>query len=87
MQVRFWWLAFLTTWLVLQEPDRGVTEIDRFGETERSTENRIEGAEVADEPQRLTRVGEVERWKKVVEREEKLELEEAKAVEEHEGDE
>lgn len=73
-QVRFCWLGFLTTLLPFAEPDRGVTEIDRFRELERSTESRTDGAEAAEEPQRLTRVGEVERGQKVVEREEKLEL-------------
>lgn len=61
-------------------PARGVTDMDRFGEIERSRENRTDEE---DEPQRLTRVGEVGRWNNVVvEREEKLELEDAKAEEE-----
>ncbi|KAJ1436989.1 hypothetical protein SESBI_03825 [Sesbania bispinosa] len=78
VQVRFcWWLCRLTAFPVpMPVPE---TEMERLGETERSRENRTEGAE---EPQRLTRVGEVERWKKVVERAEKLEVEDAKPEEE-----
>ncbi|TKY73039.1 hypothetical protein E2542_SST01786 [Spatholobus suberectus] len=71
MQVRFWWwLCRLTAW------PAPATEMERFGEIE---PNRTEGTG-AEEPQRLTRVGEVERWKKVVERVEKVEVEDAKAV-------
>lgn len=56
--------------------------MDRLGEMDRPRANRTEGITEPDEPQRLTRVGELERLKKVVEREEKLEVEEAKAEEE-----
>ena len=49
--------------------------MERFGEIE---PKRAE----AEEPQKLTRVGDLERWKKVVERVERVEVGEAKAVEE-----
>lgn len=55
--------------------------MDRLGEIERSKENRTDGTG-GDFPFMLTRVGEVERVKKVVDLEEKLELEEAKFEEE-----
>jgi len=72
MQVRFWcWLCRLTASPELVP----ATEMERFGEIE---SNRTE----EEEPQRLIRAGDEERWKKVVERVEKVEVEEAKAVEE-----
>lgn len=77
MHVRFGWCGLIL-------PCLDAAAIERFGETERSREKRTEGA--AEEPQRLTRVGEEERWKKVVELE-KLEVEEAKAEDEEEEDE
>lgn len=49
--------------------------MERFGEFELKREE-------AEEPQKLTRVGDLERWKKVVERVERVEVEEARAVEE-----
>ncbi|RDX59861.1 hypothetical protein CR513_61814, partial [Mucuna pruriens] len=72
MHVRFCWRGLLC---------RGATAMERFGDTERSRENRTE-----EEPERLTRVGEEGRLKKVVEREEKLEVEDAKAEEEEDGE-
>lgn len=78
MQVLLGWLL-----LCFFTPVRGTAEIDRFGEIERSSENLTDEAD-GDEPYRLTRVGEVEALKKEVEREVKLEVEEAKAVEEEE---
>lgn len=82
-QVRFccicWPLCFFTPFE--PPPVRGATERDRFGEMDRSKENRTDEAEEG--PHRLTRVGEVEPRKKVEEREEKLKLvEDAKAEEE-----
>lgn len=72
MQVRFWWwLCLLTAW------PAPATEMERFGEI---APNRTEGT--VEEPERLTRVGDAERLKKVVERAEKVEVDEAKAVEE-----
>ncbi|KAH1209961.1 hypothetical protein GmHk_15G044356 [Glycine max] len=69
MQVRFWW------WLCLPAP---ATEMEEFGVIE---PNRTEGTEPEEEPYRLSRVGELERfWKKAVERAEKVEVEDAKAV-------
>lgn len=81
MHVRFGWCGLILP--CLDAAVRGATAMERFGETERSRENRTEGAE---EPQRLTRVGEEERLKKVVERE-KLEVEEAKPEDEEEEEE
>jgi len=72
MQARFWWWLCRLTASPALVP---ATEMERFGEIE---PNRTE----AEEPQRLTGAGDVERWKKVVERVEKVEVEEAKAVEE-----
>lgn len=54
--------------------------MDRFGEIERSRENRTDEADAGVE-YRLTRVGEVEPLKKVFGRDEKLEVEEAKTEE------
>lgn len=61
-------------------PPRGETEMDLLGEIERwwSMENRTEGDDVGEAPYMLTRGGEAERWwllKKVVDLEEKLEVE------------
>ncbi|EXB98715.1 hypothetical protein L484_001135 [Morus notabilis] len=54
----------------------------------RSRENHLEDADGDSPLQTLTRMGEAERWKKVVaEREENLELDEANAEEGEEGDE
>ncbi len=80
MQVRFWWRG-LCRFIACPVPVP-VTEMDLFGEMDRSRANRTEGTSEPEEPQRLTRVGEVERLKKVVEREEKAEVEDAKAEEE-----
>lgn len=83
MHVRFGWCGLILP--CLDAAARGATAMERFGETERwSRENRKEGAE---EPQRLTRVGEEERFKKVVEGEEKLEVEDAKPEGEEEEEE
>lgn len=49
--------------------------MERFGEVERSRENRTDRAE-GEVPRMLTRVGEAERVNKVVVPDEKLELEE-----------
>lgn len=79
MQVRFCGLllfCFFTSWPPFEPPVRGVTDMDRFGEMDRSRENLTDEA---DDPHMLTRVGEVARRKKVVEREEKLDVEDAKA--------
>lgn len=54
--------------------------MDRFGEIERSRENRTDEAD-GDVEYKLTRVGEVEPLKKVLGRDVKLEVEEAKAEE------
>lgn len=52
--------------------------MERFGEIE---PNRTERTEPEEEPYRLSRVGEPERfWKKAVDRAEKVEVEDAKAV-------
>lgn len=79
MQVLFWLdgdgrllFCFFTTW------PRGETEIDLLGEIARSKENRTEREDWLG-PYRFTRVGEADLWKKVVEREENLEVDEAKA--------
>lgn len=82
-QVRFWLLCRFTAWLLFMP-----TEIDRLGEIGRSRENRTVDADGDAPPRTVTRVGEVERWKKVVAvREEKLELDDANADEEADGDE
>lgn len=57
--------------------------MERLGEIERSKENRTEGTG-GEVPHMLTRVGEVERVKKVVDLEEKFELEEEAKYEEEE---
>lgn len=62
---------------VLPATPRGETEMDRLGEIERSRENRTDGEEVGF-PYRLTRVGEVERGKKLEDLEEKPVVEDAK---------
>lgn len=54
--------------------------MERLGEMGRSREKRTDWAE-GEELARLRRVGEAARWKKLEEREEKLEVEEAKAEE------
>lgn len=54
--------------------------MERLGDMGRSREKRTDWAE-GEELARLRRVGEAGRWKKVEEREEKLEVEEAKAEE------
>lgn len=79
MQVRFCWLCLFTTWPELEEPAGGLTEMERFGEVERSRENWTDGTE-EEGPQRLTREGEMERLKK-------LEVEDAKAEEDGEEEE
>ena len=83
MQVRLGVFCFLTTcWWRLRE---GLTvEIERFGDTAfKRTDEADDGVEF---PYMLTRVGDADLVKKVDEREVKLELEEAKAVEEAEAD-
>ncbi|KAB5514594.1 hypothetical protein DKX38_028500 [Salix brachista] len=83
MQVRLGVLCFLTTcWWRLRE---GLTvEIERFGDTAfKRTDEADDGVEF---PYMLIRVGDADLVKKVDEREVKLELEEAKAVEEAETD-
>lgn len=57
---------------------RGATEMERFGETGRSSENRMDDVG-GDEPYMLTRGGDADRWRKVVDREEKPVEDEAKA--------
>lgn len=58
MQVRFCCPCLFT----VGPPVRGATEIDRFGEIDRSMENRTDDDAAADDgPHKLTRVGEAER--------------------------
>lgn len=76
IHVRFFWLLraplldLFTTWLRL------VAEIDLLGEPERSIENRTDDDGELEEPERLTRVGEVDLWRKREGRDEKAEDEE-----------
>ncbi|GMN47414.1 hypothetical protein TIFTF001_016591 [Ficus carica] len=73
--------------LVKAAPERAGM-IDRLGEIGRSRENLTVDADGDAPPRTVTRVGEAERWKKVVAvREEKLELDDANADEETDGDE
>jgi hypothetical protein len=88
IQVLFWVVRF-TIWLPPAAP-RGETEMERLGEIERwwSSVNRTEVAD-GEDPYMLTRGGEAERWwllKKVLDLEEKLDVEEAKAEEDEYGD-
>ena len=62
------------------------TEIERLGDVGRSIENRTDGDDVAD-PGRLTRVGDADRVRNSAGREEKLEIDEAKADEDDEMEE
>lgn len=59
-------------------------DIERFGEIGRSNENRTEEADVAELLYRLTRVGEVDLWRR---REEEERGEKVEAVEEAKADE
>lgn len=67
-------LCFFTTW------PRGEAVIDLLGEIGRSIENLTVCDDWLDPP-RFTRVGEADLWTKLVDREEKLEVDEAKAEE------
>lgn len=58
MQVRFCWPCLFT---VVGAPVRGATEMERFGEIDRSRENRTDEADAEEGPHKLTRVGEVAR--------------------------